>query len=57
MRIFFSEDMTTFMVSHPNDVTFTFIQKYAFLFKMAESHEIETDRRHNSVRFENFDQK
>ena len=41
MRIFFSEDMTTFMVSHSNRDTFTFIQKYAILFKMTESHEIE----------------
>ena len=55
MRIFFSEDMTTFMVSHPHDVTFTFIQKYGFMFKMTDSHEIETDRRHNSVRFEIYD--
>ena len=41
MRIFFSEDMTTFMVSHSNRDTFTFIQKYAILFEMTESHEIE----------------
>ena len=54
MRIYFSEDMTTFMVSHPNDVTFTFIQKYAFLLKMTEFHDIETDWRHNSTDWRNL---
>ena len=57
MRIFFSEDMTTFMVSHSNRDTFTFIQKYAILFKMNESHEIEPYLKQDFVRFENFHRK